>query len=176
MNKKQFFRTTIPFFLFLLTLTSGCSLITQTKEQPPRLSCEEQLRQSISGLTPGEIASLLDEARDADRIDTCWTPLIIRCLESGVEIPPRHVKLAVKSFNQYQYTGHFHKAVARYFHNMIFTNGGRRVEYGKNDKEFLTAYIRYNLSNCASKDCQPLRVSQQVCQRLDPDLYRKFFE
>ena len=90
-----------------------------------------------------------------------------------MEISYRHLKQAIKDLNQYQYESYFHKAVYRYFNEIIFNDG---ISYRREDKDFLTAYIRYNIRKCPSKECLPLTRSKQICNKLDSDLYAKIFE
>jgi len=173
MEKKGFLMKGLPFLLFLTVVIWGC----QTTPVPVQhLSCEEQLRQSIDRLSPSEIRDFLDEAHESGKIETCWSPMIKKCLDGRKEIPHKHLKLAIKAFNQNQYQNYFNKAVYRYFNSIIFSKAGKGIRYRKQDKDFLTAYISYTLRHCTSKECPPLKNAKQICNRLDPDLHTKFFE
>ena len=175
MNKKHLLRNAAIAVIFLIPLIGGCRSAPESLRSD-KITCEEQLRQSVTDLKPWEISSLLDEARERGDIEGCWTPLMKKYLNEGIEIPHSHLKFAVKAFNQIQHKNYFHKAVVRYFNEMVIGDAEERATYRSQDKAFLTAYIRYNLRNCSSRDCPPLETSKQICSRLDPDLYSKFFE
>ncbi len=173
MKKKGFLIRELPFLLFLVMVIWGCRT---TPGHVQHLSCEEQLRQSIDGWSPSEIRNFLDEAHGSGKIETCWAPMIKKCLDGKKEIPHKHLKLAIKAFNQVQYQSYFNEAVYRYFNSIIFSKAGEEIRYRKQDKDFLTAYIRYVLRYCTNKECTPLKRTKQICNRLDPDLHTKFFE
>ncbi len=156
--------------VFLLVITFCFIWGCQTPPSGPPLSCEEQL--GLGELTKEEVSGLLDSAEQGKEFETCWVPLVKDCLDTNKEIPHRHVILALNRFNQYRHEDYFQKATVRYFRHLIFDE----MEYRKQDKQFLTAYVRYVLKNCSSKDCPPLKTARQICKRLDPDLFSKFFE
>lgn len=166
MKDKRFFLKKV----FLLVITTFFVWGCQTPPSGPPLSCEEQLE--LSELKKEVIAGLLDSAEQDKEFDTCWIPLVKNCLDTNKEIPHRHVLLAVKMFNQYKHEAYFQKATVRYFRDLIFDE----MEYREQDKLYLTAYIRYILKICSNKDCPPLKTARQICKRLDPDLFAKFFE
>ena len=170
MNNKGFFLGWTLVTILMVFAICGCQSTPPPASSP--LSCEEQLEEGITDLSDSEIAKLLDGAKQDSKFEDCWEPLIKKCLDSNKSIPHDHLKLAVKAFNKYKYEAHFQKATARYFNDVIFND----LEYRAQDREFLKAYVRYILKSCSSKDCPPLETAKQLCKRLDPDLYSKFFE
>ncbi len=175
MGKKNILTGGFLILLFSIFTAGGCRSAPQPS-RPVRLSCEEQLGQSISDLKPMEISMFLDQAQENGTIENCWIPMIKKCLDLRREIPHTHVRSAVKTFNQVQHKEYFHKAVSRYFNDMIFSIEDENVRYRKQDRGFLTAYLRYLLRECTSRNCPELTTARQVCSRLDPDLYSKFFD
>ena len=176
MKKKGFLIKGLPALLFLTVAILGCQTTPKPAAPVPYLSCEERLGRPIGEWAPSEISDFLDEAHGSGKIETCWTPMIKKCLDGKKEIPYKHLKLAIKAFNQIQYQNYFNEAVYRYFNSIIFSKAGESIRYRKEDKAFLAAYIRYTLRYCTSKECPPLKRAKQICNRLDPDLYTKFFE
>lgn len=168
------------FILFLITgclilVFSACSAkkVVVTVSPP---TCEERLAaMDLSQISKQEISEFLDKCY-SDKKETCWLPMIKRCLDENRYIPYRHLKQVVKDFNQYQQAHHFHEAVYRYFHAIIFKEPGEGIGYSKADKRFLEEYTRYAIHHCVNQKCQILTRARDICCRLDPLLYSKIFE
>lgn len=146
MEKKGFLTKMLPGMFFVTVALWGCRTTPVPVHSP---TCDEQLSRAFD------------------------ITLVKECLDSGETISYRNLKRAIRDLNQNQYESYFHKAVYNYFNEIIFNDS---ISYRREDKDFLTAYIRYTIRQCPSKACAPLQKAKQLCNRLDSDLYTKFFE
>jgi len=155
---------------------SSCATTPKTvvPASPPP-TCEERLSDFVlSEFGEEEIAEFLDDTYSSKK-ETCWLPMIKKSLNGDKEIPYRHLKRAVKEFNQKQYGEYFQEAVYRYFQAIIFKKEGA-ISYGEADKRFLEAYVRYAIHHSKSKESPMLIRAKNICKRLDPDIYNRIFK
>ena len=156
---------------FSLILTNGCveqKLITHQINKMP--TCESIIQ--LQNITDADISFFLDHSIQNDTIQTCWMPLIKRCLNERKTIPRQHLIMGIKKFNQSRHEKFFHLAVYRYF-KYAFENNAL---YNQSiDRPFLDAYCKYAIRRASSKKDHVLMQAQLICQRVDPWLYEKLF-
>lgn len=155
--------------IFLLVFV-GCA--SQKTVKPP-LRCIDALADSYGGVSDSEIANFLDESFNNGTRQTCWEPLIKKSLDERRDIPHEHVKLAVKHFNQLQHKDYFHKAVYRYFRDIIDQNATYRQDQ---DRAFLEEYCRYAIKRATTKSDKILIQARLLCEQVDPWLFNRIFQ
>ena len=94
-----------------------------------------------------------------------------RSLDDSRDIPHRHLRQAVKTFNQQQHAEYFHTAVYRYFRDLSRGQGSYRAV----DRELLRTYCAMLVHDSYSRHDRKLAHAMELCQRLDPELYGKMF-
>ena len=168
MSNKLIFSGIIVFCLGFLSCAHK-----QVVVSPPPLTCSDLLQSSFSMAGDEEIKTILDEAKDKDQME-CWVPLVKKCLDKKRDIPHRHVTYAVKTFNKKKDELYFHKAVLRYFLDMI--RAGTKIKYRPDiDRPFLKAYCHYAITRATTQQDPILLQAKDICRRLDPYLYEHFF-
>lgn len=155
--------------IFLL-IFAGCA---QQKMVKPPLQCIDAVTYSFGMVSDSEIASLLDESFNKGTKETCWEPLIKKSLDERRDISHDHVKLAVKHFNQFQHEDYFHKAVYRYFRDIIEQDATYREDA---DRAFLEEYCRYAIKRALTKSDKILIQARLLCEQVDPWLYKRIFQ
>ena len=135
-------------------------------------TCEEMLSTGVHSFTDQEVAAMLDKALEEDQKERCWIPVMEVCLNQNREVPRRHLAEAVKTFNKRRYEALFHKAVYRYLAEAAKGN----ADYSPEDRLLLEDYCRFVINNARSTHDKNLGQAQLICRKLDPGLYRKFFQ
>ncbi|NOY69156.1 MAG: hypothetical protein GXP53_06640 [Deltaproteobacteria bacterium] len=161
------FRWVFTCIMIALFFFTGCAALK--KPAPP--TCAQVLRGEPAALGDEEISKVLDGAVLENRIDECWTPLVKQLLDRNRAIPMRHLVRAIRRFNTVGTIAWFHKAVYRYFSEMIVTGKAYRPE----DRRLLSAYSRFVIREAASKSDPNLKNAEQICLRLDQDLFNRLF-
>ena len=161
--------------LIYFALNIGC---TQSRARLPVNShhrqvftCEDVQTSGVHGISDQEIALLLDQALESDKLMDCWIPLMERCLNEDKDIPHEHLAKAIHVLNKRQYHDLFNEAVLRYFSNLANGEGSYRSE----DQLLLETFCSYLINNAATRQNQNLKQASLLCHRLDPDLYGKLF-
>jgi len=159
--------------ILLIVILSACAQQKAFVEHDSfqrNYTCQEiLLKEDILSL---DLEAFLDQSIDNNSMETCWKPLIKRCFDEGKDVNRDHVILAVKKFNLKKQENYFHKAVYRYFYDIM----ERKVQYKNDiDKQFLEAYCRYAIKRASSKNDNVLMQAKLICQRVDPWLYNKIF-
>ena len=158
--------------LFSLILINGCveqqQLSRHQVKQIPK--CESIIHHP--NITDADISFFLDQSIQNDSIQTCWMPLMKRCLNERITIPRQHLIMGIKKFNQSRHEKFFHLSVYRYFKYSFENN----ALYNQSiDRPFLDAYCKYAIRRASSKKDHVLMQAQLICQRVDPWLYEKLF-
>jgi len=151
---------------------SGCSTSKKAVVVGPGPTCQEALSTGINSFSEHELAGLLDRGLADDQKESCWIPLMKACLNENRDVPHRHLAEAVKTFNKRRYEALFHKAVYRYLSDIAKGNADYRPE----DRLLLEDYCRFVINNAGSAHDKNLGQAQMICHKLDPELYRQFFE
>jgi hypothetical protein len=152
-------------------MCAGCSGTQKVVVQAPEPSCESALAGKLQDYSDSELAALLDQALAEERIEKCWTPLMEIALKKQRGIPQRHLAHAVHAFNKRSHQDQFHLAVSRY---LTFIARGK-ASYRESDRRLLEAYCRFLIHHSSSRSDRRLTQAMLLCSRLDPDLYRKYF-
>ena len=176
MREKKYLSKLILPMLFVFFAVWGCRSVPVSTVNMTEPVCDDLLSGINAELSEYEVCRIFDEATKEGRIETCFMPGVRKCLDMGWSIPHRHVKQALKIFNRAQHREYFNKAFVRYFNAMIFKDNENEVQYRDADRDFLIAYIRAGLKTCENRDCYQLISAKQICSRLDPELYKKFFK
>jgi len=171
MRKKMMKGLFVAALLFMMGF-SGCIWGQKAVVVGTGPTCEETLSTGVNGFSDYEVAALLDKALADDRKAECWTPIMEICLNENREVPRRHLAEAVKTFNKRRYEALFHKAVYRYLAEV--TRG--KADYRPEDRLLLEDYCRFVINNAGSAHDKNLGQAQVMCRKLDPGLYRQFFE
>jgi len=148
------------------------SLFSCSHQKPVCPTCFDLIGGSLSQASDAQIAVLLDQARDKGEINSCWKPLIKKCLDEKRDIPHKHVTLAIKALNKKRDEVCFHKAVLRYFQDIIRKD---TIKYRQVDREFLKAYCHYVIIHAQKATDPKLLQAKDLCRHLDPDLYQHIF-
>ena len=157
--------------LLLAGGVSGCAQHQPVLSQQP-LTCREALATSTGETSNKELVHFLAESVGADQQGECWRPLMKKMLDERQDIPLDHLKKAVKAFNHQQDQEIFHKAIYRYLAEIAKGN----APYRPADRMLLESYASYTIQNAAISDDKNLEQARILCQRLDRNLYSKFFE
>jgi hypothetical protein len=176
MKKRYALTKIILILLFVFLAAWGCRSVPVTTGNMNGLGCDELLAGVTEDPTEENIGQVLDRAAKEGQIETCFIPAVKKCLDMGWDIPHENVKQALKIFNKAQHREYFNKVFVRYYNAMIFKDGVKDIQYRDADRDFLIAYIRAGLKDCTSRDCYQLMSARQICSRLDPELYDKFFD
>ena len=166
-EKNLNFGSLLLLFWLVLFGLSSCA-----HQKPVCPTCFDLVGGSLSQASDAQIATLLDEARGKGEIDSCWKPLIKKCLDERRNIPHDHITHAVKVFNKRRDEEYFHKAVLRYFQEIIRRDD---LKYREVDREFLKAYCHYTITRATKPEDPELLQAKDLCRRLDPYLYKHIF-
>lgn len=150
--------------LLCLAGVTGCA-------RPAPLTCRDALAGGISQLSDDRLLELLDHAPSVET-DGCWRSLVAACLRQNRTLPLGHLAEAVRLFNRQADVELFHLATRAYLTALASDNG----RYRPQARAFLEAYIRLLIRQAHSSADDNLRTAQLLCQRLDPELYRRFFQ
>lgn len=161
-------------FLLIITLlgVSGCGTSKKAVVVGPDPTCQEALSTGLNSFSEHELARLLDQGLADDQKDSCWIPLMKICLNENRDVPHRHLAEAVKTFNKRRYEALFHRAVYRYLANLA----KGKAPYRPEDRLLLENYCSFLINHAESQHDPNLGQVQVLCHRLDPGLYRKFFQ
>jgi len=169
-------KQTISGLLIILSLlmigVSGCIWGQKAVVVGTGPTCEEALYTGLQGFSDDELALFLDSSLAEDRKSECWIPIMETSLNENREIPHRHLAEAVKTFNKRRYEALFHKAVYRYLAEVA----RGKADYRPEDRLLLEDYCRFVINNAGSAHDKNLGQAQVMCRKLDPGLYRQFFE
>lgn len=136
---------------------------------PP--SCQEVLAGGLARVSDNRVAQLLEES-SPDEEAGCWRSLVAACLRRNRALPVRQLARAVEAFNRQADVELFHLATRAYL-TALATGDGR---YRPQDRALLEAYTRLLIRQAHSSADRNLRAAQLLCQRLDSELYRRFFQ
>jgi hypothetical protein len=164
------------FFILMLILAACTATLAGCAKTPPQMSkaqpvsCRDALSGNLQGLSPVDIALLLDTGKNDPT--GCWEELIKRCLDQQIDIPIEHLALAVHRFNRHQTEAYFHKSVFRYFSAI----DRDKTLYGQASRDLLVAYCRYVLTTAQSTNNPHLKNAELLTRRLDPVLHDRIFQ
>ena len=158
--------------LLIGMLIVGCTSTKKVTADHPQHICSEFTVAGLSSLSDSELSELLSSTDDGIGLDNCWIALVKASLDEGRDIPRKHLVKAVRIFNKRQHEQYFHKTLYRYF-TVIAENPG---SYRPEDRKLLDSYCSYLINSAESNRDRRLRHVKLFCQKLDRNLYARFFE
>ena len=157
--------------IFCIAALTGCANNASPVLNLTPPTCEEALNPLGASPTDAEIEVLLEQALVREEMDTCWKPLMIKSIREKRYIPQNHLEKGILVFNEHQYLDLYHQIISRYFINIT----GKKSPYEAKDKLLLETYASYVIHHSETAGDYRLIEVKNLCRRLDPDLYRKFF-
>lgn len=161
--------------LVLVIGLAGCAGKEQSVQLMPEVSepmaCSEALETDTHGIPDDQFFRILNSSESGDWLETCWTPLVIKALEEGREIPMAHLTRAIHRFNRRETKHAFNLAAFQYFSRM--SKG--EIAYGNAQKALLAEYVHLAIREARHKNDTALKQAMVVCSRLDTEMYDKFF-
>ena len=161
--------------VLLAMAVAGCAGKGQTVQLMPEVSepmtCREALETDTHGIPDDQFFHILNSSESGDWLATCWTPLVIKALEEGREIPMAHLTRAIHRFNRRETKRAFNLAAFQYFSRVA----KGEVAYGKAQKALLAEYVHLSIRDARHKNDAALKQAMVACSRLDTEMYNKFF-
>ena len=150
----------------------GCTYSKRAAIILPEPTCSEAASKGIHHLSNNELVRLLNRSENDESLSGCWIPLMKAGLDANRDLPGHHLKKAIKVFNQRRYETYFHKAIYRYYADLI----NRPDRYDENNRALLESYFSYLINTAESSRDEHLVHAKLICRKLDGNLYARLFK